>query len=425
MGGSLDPSNPGAPRLARLWTRNFLLIWQGQVVSALGDVVYEIALGFWILAVTGSTALMGGLMAASTLPRIVVGPFAGVLVDRMNRKWLLLLTDIVRGVVVVAVGLAAFAGVLRVWMVFAAGIVIGLGGACFSPGLSAVVPDIVEPSRLVQANSAMSLIGTGAGVLGSSAGGFLYAALGAPLLFLVNGISYIFSALMFLGTRIPRTVRRMERTPFFTEMKAGFALVWKMRGLRALFLLSSVLNFFAVMGFMLILPLFQQNPELGPKCYGLAIGAATAGMTAGFLLAATLRIPPARRFLIFLACGFALCAAFGGFPLVRSFPLMAVMLFAGGLLNAILNSLIPATIQLAVPADMRGKVFALLGSFTQGLTPISMALGGVAAQVWTPKAVVVAAFIVTFLCFIPALFMPPLRRFVEFDPEKQEVGVLY
>ena len=73
----------------RLWNRGFLLLWQGQLVSSLGDVIYEIALGFWILAVTGSTAMMGSLMAASALPRILVAPFAGVLVDRSERKWLL------------------------------------------------------------------------------------------------------------------------------------------------------------------------------------------------------------------------------------------------------------------------------------------------------------------------------------------------
>ena len=61
----------------KVWNLNFFLLWQGQFVSAVGDVVYEIALGFWILAMTGSTALMGTLMAASTIPRVLLGPFAG------------------------------------------------------------------------------------------------------------------------------------------------------------------------------------------------------------------------------------------------------------------------------------------------------------------------------------------------------------
>jgi MFS family permease len=108
-----DETTPriGASSPGRLWGRNFLLLWQGQLVSGLGDVVYEIALGFWILAVTGSTALMGSLMAASALPRILVAPIAGVVVDRSERKWLLISMDLARGVCVVLVAAAAFAGV--------------------------------------------------------------------------------------------------------------------------------------------------------------------------------------------------------------------------------------------------------------------------------------------------------------------------
>lgn len=106
--------------MERLWTRNFLLLWQGQLVSLLGDVVYAIALGFWILAATGSTALMGGLMAASTLPRILVSPIAGVVVDRFERRSLMIGMDAVRGTAVLAVGIGAFAGFLQVWMVFTA-----------------------------------------------------------------------------------------------------------------------------------------------------------------------------------------------------------------------------------------------------------------------------------------------------------------
>ena len=91
----------GAPE--KLWTVNFFLLWQGQLVSILGDVVYAIALGFWILATTGSTALMGGLMAASTLPRILVSPAAGVVVDRFDRRMLMIWMDAIRGAAVLAV----------------------------------------------------------------------------------------------------------------------------------------------------------------------------------------------------------------------------------------------------------------------------------------------------------------------------------
>ena len=109
-------------------------------MSAIGDVTYEIALGFWILAVTGSTGLMGTLMAASAVPRVLLSPFAGVLVDRSSRKWLIVVMDALRGAAVVLVGVAAYAGVVQVWMVFAAGVIIGLCAAFFNPAISSTIP---------------------------------------------------------------------------------------------------------------------------------------------------------------------------------------------------------------------------------------------------------------------------------------------
>ena len=172
-----------------LWTLNFLLLWQGQLVSVLGDVVYAIALGFWVLAVTGSTALMGGLLAASTLSRILASPVAGVVIDRGDRRKLMIWMDAVRGAAVVAVGIAAFAGFLQVWMVFAAGVILGLCGAFFTPAVGSVIPDITSPAKVVQANSVFSMLQTGGNIIGNSAGGVLFQLLGAPFLFLFNGLS--------------------------------------------------------------------------------------------------------------------------------------------------------------------------------------------------------------------------------------------
>jgi len=168
----------------RLWNVNFLLLWQGQFVSSLGDTAYTVALGFWVLAVTGSTALMGTLMATTALTRVVVSPFAGVLVDRSDRKWMIVAADAARGVVIVAVAAAAFAGVLDVWMVFAAGVILGLGGAFFGPAVISALPDIVPKAKLVKANSVFHLIYAASGIPGYSVGGCLYALLGAPLRFL-------------------------------------------------------------------------------------------------------------------------------------------------------------------------------------------------------------------------------------------------
>jgi MFS family permease len=411
-------------RPERLWTRTFLLLWQGQLVSILGDVVYAIALGFWILAKTGSTALMGGLMAASTLPRILVSPVAGVVVDRFDRRMIMIWMDVLRGAAVVAVGIGAFAGFLQVWMVFAAGIVIGLCGAFFSPAVSSVIPDITGKSKVVQANSVFGMLGTGGNIVGNSAGGVLFQVLGASFLFLFNGLSYLFSAACLLFAKVPRIEHAQEKLHFSADLRSGFAFVWRIRGLRLLVLTAAVLNFFASMAIVLILPFYQRNPGLGPVKYGIAMAVLTGGMFLGMALTSVVKIPAAKRHFWFLWCGVVSTACLVAFPFVGSFGFAIALLALAGFANAVLNVFIMAVMQLAVPQDMRGKVFALMSMITQGLTPIAFALAGALAEFLPLAPLISVCFGLAILVGLPMMFMGVFRRFIDFDPERDTIDAV-
>lgn len=409
------PSATATP-VTRLWNRDFFLLWQGQVVSSLGDVIYAIVLGFWILNVTGSTALMGSLMAASTLPRILVSPFAGVVVDRADRRRLLILTDAVRGAAVVGVAIAAFTGTLQVWMVFVAAVVIGTCGAFFGPAVSAAFPDIVPKDQLVRANSVFSLIYTASGLVGNSVGGFLYQLIGAPVLFCFNGVSYLFSSFLLVFTRIPAAAWEAARGRFFSEMREGFAFGWRNEGLRWLIVSASFLNFFATMGIVLVLPLFQETVDLGAGRYGIAMAAFSAGLFLGFSLAAALKIPPAERFAVFFAGAMAMSVCMILFPLARSFWVMPPFMVLAGCANALVNTFISVSVQLAVPAEMRGKVFSFMGALSLGLTPMAMALGGVLAEFVPLRPLISGCFAVVLLLFLPLASVRSFRDLVRGEP---------
>ena len=408
-------------RPEKLWTTNFLLLWQGQLVSILGDVVYAIALGFWILQKTGSTALMGGLMAASVLPRILASPVAGVVVDRFDRRRLMIWMDVIRGAAVAAIAAAALAGFLQVWMVFAAGIAIGLCGAFFSPAVSSVIPDITGKTKVVQANSVFSMLGTGGNIVGNSVGGVMFQILGAPLLFLFNGASYLFSAACLLFARFPRVIHAQAQMHFWTDLKSGFAFVWKIRGLRSLMLTAAVLNFFANMGIMLFLPFYQKNPALGPVKYGIAMAVFTGGMFLGMAFTAMVKIPPRRRFPLFIVGGVASLLFLIVFPFVGSFLPGIVLLGLAGVANAVINVFIMSVMQIAVPQDMRGKVFALMNMLTQGLTPIAFALAGGLAEFIPLPLLISGAFALAVVVGVPVFLMRSFRRFINFDPATDTV----
>ena len=222
--------------------------------------------------------------------------------DSTGRK-LMIWMDTVRGAAVVAVGMAALAGFLQVWMVFAAGIVIGLCGAFFSPAVSSVIPDITAKSKVVQANSVFSMLGTGGNIVGKRRRRLLFQVLGAPLLFLFNGVSYLFSAASLLFARFPRVRHAQEKMHFGTDLKNGFSFVWKIRGLRYLILTAAVLNFFANMAIMLFLPFYQKNPALGPVKYGIAMAVVHRRDVPGHGAHRDSEDPPRRRSPLFMLGG--------------------------------------------------------------------------------------------------------------------------
>lgn len=411
--------NQEAVKKEKLWTWNFFLLWQGQLVSAFGDIAYSIALGFWIYAETGSTALMGTLMAVSMLPRIIISPFAGVWVDRSDRKKIIVWMDFIRGLVAVLVGIAAITGVIEIWMVFTAGIMLGICAAFFNPAVSSVIPDVVPTSKVMQANSAFNMIYSGTNILGNPIGGVAYQMLGAPIMFLFNGISYIFSAATEVFIKVPKIQREAEQLHFFQDMQQGFKFMWKFKGLRSTLMIAAGLNLFANTAMVLMMPFFQMTKGLGPGKYGFAIALFTGGSFVGMLVTSSMNIKPKQRYMIFILTGLISSAFFTAYPLSSSLLIIATLLFLAGLLNAILNVLFQTTIQLAVPQDMRGKVFSMMGTILMGLTPIGMALGGVMAEFTAARYVMSICSAITFFFFIPFIFMPSFKRFINYNPEEQ------
>lgn len=402
----------------KLWNRDFFLLWQGQFVSAAGDIAYQIALGFWVLAVTGSTAIMGTLMAASMAPRIVISPFAGVIVDRADRKKILILMDLLRGIAVGLIAVAAYTDMLEVWMVFVGGVIIGMCGAFFNPAVSSVIPDIVHRSKIVQANSVFGMVHSVSSIISHSAAGFLYAMFGAPLLFLSNSLSYLFSSGTELFLRVPRVERDSKASRFIDDLKGGLKFVWEFTALKHLMYLAAALNFFISIAFVLLLPLFEQNEHLGPEGYGIVVAIFTAGMFISLIFTSTRDIPPRKRSRIFIPSLFVFAVSFAAIPLHLSVLYIGVLMFVCGIANTFINVFIMATMQIVIPQEMRGRVFALLGSLIPAFMPIAYVTGGILAEFIQIRVLFSSCFVVVILLFLGMALSRRIRDFVNFDPDK-------
>jgi DHA3 family macrolide efflux protein-like MFS transporter len=361
---------------------------------------------------------MGTLMAVSTLPGVLVSPFAGVLIDRYNRKRLLIIMDAVRGACVVLLAAAAYNGLIAVWMVFAAGILLSVCGAFFSPGVQSAVPDLVPKSKITNANSVFSIVGAGSTMLGNVAGGFLFQLFGAPLLFLYNGLSFLFSGSSICFVKIPAGIRR-EKQHFFKDMADGFHFMWTQKGLRTILMLAAVINFFSFIGIVLFLPLFQSTPSLGAGKYGIAMACFMAGAMAGFLCLSIVSVKPVNKLKLYIISNIIFDLSIVVAVNQSLFFVMVIFMVVTGFFNSVVNVLLISTVQVSTPQEMRGKVMAFMNMTTQGLTPFAMALGGVLGGFISLRIVISGAFLAVFIITMPSYFSRSFKKFISDDHEEK------
>ncbi|WP_346937885.1 MFS transporter [uncultured Clostridium sp.] len=399
----------------RLWNKNFFLLWQGQLVSMLGDILYMIALDFWILDITGSTGLMGLLSALTMLPRIVLGPFAGVFVDKWNRRNIIVLTDFIRGIVITFVGIAGIFGFIQVWMVFIVGIISGLCSAFFGPAVNSIKPELVHESKFVKANSVTSLATSGMDMIGSAIGGVIYVAIGAPYMFLANGISYLISAFTEIFITEPKREKKTEKITFVEDFKEGFRFIWNFKTLRNLFLLASLLNLFVNAAFILILPYFKSMPFLGPEKYGLFMASIPMGMLVGSALLSIISIKKNQKFKIY-KFGALICLGILPFVvIVENFYVMIPIAFISFLFNVIFNTIFNSAIMLVVPSDKRGKIGALMNTISGGLQPIGTLVGGILGEFMPIRAAILSLLGITFIFAIALVSVRGSKALMEYE----------
>ena len=416
--------NQGGEKKIKLWNKDFFLLWQGQLVSYLGDVIYSFALSFWVLNVTGSTALMGILQAASMAPRLIIGPFAGVLVDKWDRKKIIVIADVIRGVLSTFVGIAALSGFLEVWMVFVVGVVTSVCSAFFNPAITSVKPDIVDKSKLVKANSVTSLAQAGASSLGSAVSGVIYVVVGAPYMFLFDGISYLFSAFTEMFISIPNIKRNNGEVTFIEDFKSGLSFVWNFKALRNMFIISCGLNFFFNAAFVLMLPLFNEASYLGAEKYGFLMAMSSVGMIIGSGLLSVVNIKNNKRYLIIVGTFLPMAMLFLLIPIVNNYYIILAVATISFALNIMGNTIFDSVLMTIIPEEKRGKVFALINTFSMGLTPLGLAVGGILGEILPIRIAMLILLCCTLLLALAFAFIKGLRPMINFDPEVEDVETL-
>lgn len=380
----------------KLWNRDFFLLWQGQAISQLGNQAFSIAMMYWLMRATGSASLMGLLMFTSMLPGVLLGPFGGTFADRHSRIRIAVVCDLLSGLAILTLGILMLDPRVRrlepdavrflLGVIFGGAVLVGALRAFRQPALGAAIPDLVPRDRIAAANSLNQFAVQASTLVGQAIGGVLYQAVGAAVLFLIDGSSFLYASLSALFVRAPE--RKAEPGParehpfrhFLGQTAEGFRYLGRNPGLRDFAVLASLLNFFA----MPVLVLFPFYVDLYLKAdarwYGFLMAAIGGGSVVGYLLAGVLEVTGRGRQLLVLTTLVLDPILFAVIAFVSNVYLALAISFASGVALGIINVYTMSLIQASTPQEVRGRVLGVLMTLSAGLTPIAMALGGVAGD---------------------------------------------
>ncbi|WP_313696246.1 MFS transporter [Halorarum halobium] len=368
-----------------LWrNRDFRRFFAGQFVTNAGDSLYTVAVLWLVFELSGSTVLTGIANALLLLPWLLQ-MLAGPIVDRLPLKPVLVGSQVLQGVVVLALPLAAAAGRLSVGVLFAVVPLLTLATLVMTPVGTTLVPRIVAEERLSRANSALATVTLGLDMVFDALGGAFISAFGATTLFLFDSATFALAGLLFAEITVPAADATEERPDPAGESVVGSYVADLRNGVDVLrgtvfvelVFTTAVLNL-ATGVTLAILPAFGDALG-GPAVYGLLLGALGGGRLVGSLLAPRLEAVAYGRLLLAGDCLAACCwlaavSAPSTALTVALFGLAWVPAGVAGVLTSTLN-------QTVFPDDLLGRVSSIKGTAAGATLPLGSLIGGGVAEV--------------------------------------------
>lgn len=362
---------------AALAIPNYRRYYAGQAVSLVGTWMQTIAQGWLLLTLTGSGTALGLLVAVQMTPILLLGPYGGVIADRVDKRRLLLAVQAGMGTLALILGVLTATGAVQVWHVFVLAGVLGLLTAFDNPTRQSFVLEMVGPDDLRNAVSLNSVLVNAARAVGPAVAGILIATVGVSVCFLVNAVSYlaVLASLATLDRAGLRPTPPQERSP--GQLRAGLRYVRATPGLAIPLAMMALIGTLAY-EFQVVLPIVARETFAGgPEVYGFMTAAMGAGaVIAGLVVAGTGRTGVRAVIIAAAAFGVAILLA----AAAPNLPVELVALTIVGGCSVTFIAIGNTTLQLAARPEMRGRVMGLWAVAFLGTTPIGGPIAGFVAE---------------------------------------------
>ena len=402
-------------RLSR--NRNFALLWIGQLVSLFGERIHTVALAFIVLEATGSAIEVGLTFAATAIPNVVLGPLAGALVDRWDRRWTMLICDLIRAGLLVAV---PFVVDINIGLVYVMAFLIATVTLLFRPAKTAVIPAVVEERDLVTANSMSSVADTAADLVGLPLAGILVAVLrdgdALGLAFAIGGVTYFISAAFIFAMSVPQQeliTSRFRPRAVWAEIVEGWQFLRHQSELFSNTLVSSVAQLAVGAEIVASVPyaerILDQSQLDSSTSYALLLTGVAVGSVVGGLAVGAIGDRVAKGPIIiagFIGMGLSLAAA----GLVTN-PFVAIALFTFiGVSNMLFIVPTITLFQQRTPQRLMGRVVSSRQALVFGAIALAMGLSGWLSEVIGADLVLVVAGGICALAGASGLLIPAMRN---------------
>jgi MFS family permease len=374
---SRKPSSSTHPK--SLWrNRDYLLLWSGQAISDIGGAVSELAFPLLVLAVTHSPAQAGFVAALRALPATLFSLFAGVLVDRWNRKWVMLVCDTGRALSLASIPIAFALGHLTIWQLYITAFLEGSLMIVFDLAKTAAMSQIVAQEQLITAVAQEEFVEGTTALVGPPLGGLLYT-LGIMLPFIADAISYLISIVTMVFVRVPfQRGLPATRRKIWSEVTDGMLWVWHQPFILTMTLLMGA-GALILSGNALIVIVLAQQQHASAVIIGLIFALGGVGSILGSLLAPRLehRLTVGQSVLL---CRWYFVLSWPFYALAPFPPVLGAIDFGIGFVDPIEDVPYFSHRLKLIPEELRGRVLSAC-RLVPGMTrPLGLALTGVLIQ---------------------------------------------
>jgi MFS family permease len=396
-----------------LWRHSdFLKLWSAETVSQFGTQISQLALPLAAIDVLHASAFeVAALTTVEFLPFLLVSLPAGVWVDRLPRRPILIVGDLARAGLLASIPIAYFLDALTIWQLYGVGFVFGIATVFFDVAYQSYLPSLVERREIIDGNAKLEISRSGAQLGGPGVAGLLIGWLKAPVAILLDAISFLGSALFILTIRKTELAQadRAPRRKMRTELREGLSYVLRHPYLKNIAACTALFNFFGSLAFAVLLVFARRELHLSPQAIGLAF---TLGNVGPLLAAFSANKISAR-----LGVGRTIIAAsIVGGPMFLLIPFaphgyaaLAVLVPAtlvGGFTNVVYNIAQVSLRQAITPERIQGRMNSVMRFIVWGTIPLGALVGGALASWIGLKETLVIGGLGCCLAFLPVLFSP-------------------